>query len=268
MEGIWSNPFDEIVGGTDLLARAFAKHLRLKPRMACEVVKIKWNDNKAAAIYRTGNEVKREEGDFLICTLPFPVLRQVAFEPGLSPGKSQAVRELTYNSSTKVLALVRNRFWETKDRIFGGTTYTDLPTGNTYYPSDNADRPAPERSRGPGVLLASYSWGQPARAMAQKTEVERRQAVLDEIGKIHPEIREPGVLRRTASWAWDEHRWSRGGYVLFKPGEHTTLHPHIVRPEGRVYFAGEHASLAHSWIEGALQSSLRAVRELLVTARR
>jgi monoamine oxidase len=31
-----------------------------------------------------------------------------------------------------------------------------------------------------------------------------------------------------------------------------------VAPEGRVYFAGEHASLAHAWIQGAIESGLNA----------
>ena len=40
----------------------------------------------------------------------------------------------------------------------------------------------------------------------------------------------------------------------------------IVAPEGRVHFAGEHASLTHTWIQGALESGLRAVREMLESA--
>jgi monoamine oxidase len=40
------------------------------------------------------------------------------------------------------------------------------------------------------------------------------------------------------------------------------LHEHIIAPEGRVHFAGEHASLAHAWIQGAIESGLRAAREI------
>ena len=34
-------------------------------------------------------------------------------------------------------------------------------------------------------------------------------------------------------------------------------------PEGRILFAGEHASLSHTWMQGAFESALRAVREIL-----
>ncbi|PYM98692.1 MAG: hypothetical protein DME07_21945 [Candidatus Rokuibacteriota bacterium] len=40
------------------------------------------------------------------------------------------------------------------------------------------------------------------------------------------------------------------------------LQPHIVRPEGRVYFAGEHTSPWMGWMQGALESGLRAAREV------
>ena len=33
-----------------------------------------------------------------------------------------------------------------------------------------------------------------------------------------------------------------GAFALFEPGQQTLLHPHIVAPEGRIHFAGEHAS--------------------------
>jgi len=36
----------------------------------------------------------------------------------------------------------------------------------------------------------------------------------------------------------------------------------IVAPEGRVHFAGEHCSLYHAWIQGALESGIRAAKEV------
>ena len=39
-----------------------------------------------------------------------------------------------------------------------------------------------------------------------------------------------------------------------------------IAPEGRIFIAGEHASLAHTWMQGALESGLRAVKEMLASA--
>jgi monoamine oxidase len=51
-------------------------------------------------------------------------------------------------------------------------------------------------------------------------------------------------------------------FSLFDPGQQTMLHDHILFPEGRVHFAGEHTSLMHAWIQGALDSGLRAAWEI------
>ena len=40
------------------------------------------------------------------------------------------------------------------------------------------------------------------------------------------------------------------------------LHQAIINPEGRYFFAGEHASIQHRWIEGAIESALRAALEV------
>ena len=65
-----------------------------------------------------------------------------------------------------------------------------------------------------------------------------------------------------ASHAWYDDRWARGAFALFEPEQQTQLQADIVKPEGRVYFAGEHSSLYHAWIQGALESGIRAAREI------
>jgi monoamine oxidase len=40
------------------------------------------------------------------------------------------------------------------------------------------------------------------------------------------------------------------------------LQADIVRTEGRILFAGEHCSLYHAWIQGALESGIRAAQAI------
>ena len=42
----------------------------------------------------------------------------------------------------------------------------------------------------------------------------------------------------------------------------TSFHLDAVKPEGPVYFAGEHTSLKHAWIEGAVETAVRAAIEV------
>ena len=47
-------------------------------------------------------------------------------------------------------------------------------------------------------------------------------------------------------------------YELLKQGHEKD----IAAPEGRIHIAGEHASLEHAWIQGAIESGLRAAWEV------
>lgn len=270
MSNVWNLSFDEIVGGTDRFATAFVSKLKSKPRTSCEIIRIEQSaDGKhAAAVYRNrakqGAE-EREEGDFLICTLPCPVLGRIS-TPGFSGAKVRSIRQLIYDSSTKVLAVTKRRFWETDDNIYGGGTFTDLPTGTTYYPADNAQARDPAVSARRSIFLASYSWGQQARRLGMLESAAQRQVVMTHLSKVHPQLAEPGMVLRTVGWSWDRHPWSGGAFAWFNPGQHSTLYRHLLEPEGRVHFAGEHASLNHTWMQGALESALRAVKEILAVA--
>ena len=50
--------------------------------------------------------------------------------------------------------------------------------------------------------------------------------------------------------------------ALFAPEQQTSLQQAIVQPEGRIYFAGEHCSLYHAWIQGSIESALRVSRQI------
>jgi len=65
-----------------------------------------------------------------------------------------------------------------------------------------------------------------------------------------------------ASKIWHADPYAAGAFALFEPGQQATLHDHIVAPEGRIHFAGEHTSLMHRWIQGAIESGLRTAMEI------
>jgi monoamine oxidase len=62
--------------------------------------------------------------------------------------------------------------------------------------------------------------------------------------------------------ARDGPRHAGGAFARFAPGRQGLLHAHIAAPEGLVHFAGEHTSLAHAWIQGAIESGLRYAIEV------
>lgn len=255
---------EEIVGGSDRLPAALTDKLKSKPRMGCEVISLERDDaaQKAAAVYLEGNTLQREEGDFVLCTIPFPVLSRL--DTPFSAAKHRAIRDLSYDSATKVLALTNSRFWETDDGIYGGGTTSDLPISTISYPSDNAQTKDPAVSANPSIMLASYTMGSQARRLANLPPEERHQVVQQNLVKIHPQIAQNGMIRQMESWSWDDHPWNLGAWAMMKPYQQTSLFEHVIAPEGRIYFAGEHTSTNQAWMQSALESSLKAVKEILI----
>ena len=242
-----------IDGGMDRLPNAFYAALQQEVRFGAEVKAIDQTDTNVTVHVKTEAGRYSVTADSCICTVPFPCLRTIELGRPFSHAKMRAIRQLNYHASTKVLFQVRRRFWEQEDGIFGGATVTDLPIRRMNYPPAS---PGTER----GVLLASYTWGQDALQWGAMDPETRLEAALDDVSRIHPQIREEYEIG--TSYAWYADRWARGAFALFTPDQQTELQAAIVRPEGRVHFAGEHCSLYHAWIQGALESGIACARAI------
>jgi monoamine oxidase len=243
----------EIVGGMDRLPTAFYAAMPDRVRFGAEVHAIDQHPGSVTVYYRTRAGRYSVTGDYAICTLPFSVLRHIEMLKPLSRGKQRAIRQLHYSASTKILFQVRRRFWEQEDGIFGGATATDLGIRRINYPT-----PDPETER--GVLLASYTWGQDAARWGAMDETTRIEEALEDVERIHPRIRQE--FESGASHAWYDDRYAGGAFALFDPEQQTKLQEDIVSREGRIFFAGEHCSLHHAWIQGALESGILAARQI------
>jgi monoamine oxidase len=110
------------------------------------------------------------------------------------------------------------------------------------------------------VILASYTWSEDAQRWGSLSPRDRIEQALENLALIHPQIRDE--VEVGASKMWHDDEFAGGAFALFDPGQQTLLHEAIIAPEGRIHFAGEHASLAHAWIQGAIESGLRAALEI------
>ncbi len=238
----------QIEGGMDNLPRAFLPSLRAHIRFGAEMTALGQDAEGVTVHYRTAAGRFEARGDYAIVTVPFPVLRHVEILQPFSRGKQRAIRQLHYDASAKIWFQCRRRFWETDDGIFGGGTATDLPIRVVYYPDHG-------RETGRGVILASYTWSEDAQRWGSLDPKERIEQALDDLMEIHPQAREEFEVG--ASKMWHDDPYAGGAFALFDPGQQTLLYQDIIAPEGRVHFAGEHASLYHAWIQGAIESGLR-----------
>ena len=239
-----------IRGGTDRLPKALASRLGARIHYGSGATRIEQDPEGVRVIASHAGSTRTFSADRLVCAIPFSVLRHVSVTPAFTREKRGAVDGLLYTSVARTYVQTRTRFW-LEDGISGNAS-TDLPVMGIYERTIN--QPG---SRG---ILESYQTGETARRATGMSDSERLAAALDGMAKVYPRVRDQ--FEGGASKCWDSDEWSRGAYTWFKPGQMSAWLPHIARPEGRIHFAGEHASTQPGWMEGALESAERVVAEI------
>jgi monoamine oxidase len=243
----------QIRGGMDRLPAAFLPRLASRIRFGARMVAVGQSESSVTVQYRTRAGRFEAVGDYAVLTPPFSVLRHVEVNPAFSRPKQKAIRQLTYDASAKVFLQFRRRFWEEDDGILGGTSVTDLAIRNVFYPEHGHET-------GRGVMLASYTWSEDAQRWGSLSPEDRIDQALENVSVIHPQA--IAEFEVGASKMWHDDEFAGGAFAMFDPTQQTLLHQAIVEPEGRVYFAGEHTSLSHAWIQGAIESGLRIASEV------
>jgi monoamine oxidase len=241
-------------GGADRFPAAFAARLGLRIRYEAPVVRIAPGPDAIAVTCVEGGAPRLLTADYVVCTIPFSVLREIEIAPPFPPAKMQTIRELPYTSVTRVYVQTRTRFW--RERGESGYATTDLPL--------MACADATLGQPGSRGILMSYQAGPQARATAALAPDERVARTLAEMERVFPGV--GGQYEWGTSYAWDADPWARGDYSWLRPGQGTTLAPHLGTPEGRVYFAGEHVSPWPGWMQGALWSGARAAQAIVAAA--
>ncbi|MHB1355185.1 MAG: flavin monoamine oxidase family protein [Anaerolineae bacterium] len=240
---------DEIAGGMDRLPNAFLPELAPVIRFGARIFAIDQDPDSVTVHYLTPAGRFSVRGDASIITLPLPVLRHIEMLRPFLPAKQLAIRQLHYEEAAKIQLQFRRRFWEEDEGIYGGTTLSDLPIRATYYPEHG-------RETGRGVLLASYTWSEDAQRWGSLSPSERIAHALENVARIHPQAGTEFEVGTSKVWHDDD--CAGGAFALFNPGQQARLHEAIIAPEERIILAGEHTCLTHAWIQGAIESGLRA----------
>ncbi len=231
-----------------------------------------------------------EKFDYVICTIPFSTLRTVDIQPLFSNAKMQAIREVNYIPAQKTALFCKKRFWEEggpKEQIIGGASYTDLPISQIWYPSDHVarsnnqmhliknchpsnslffkDASSKLQAEEPGVLLV-YNFNLDTTRLANMEEKERIQEIKSEIEMVHglPQGYMDEIVLDYKVMNWNTDPWFRGALCMYSPEQKKLFSYASAYPEynSRVFFAGEHISAKHRWIQGALRSGMEAANQL------
>lgn len=247
--GAKTKVFYKIRGGNDLLPKSFAAKLSDKIEYGAQVLKIEQDEREARVHFLRADAMHTVKGDFIICTLPLPVMRRVEVAPLLSTQKRNAINEIEYFSMARVHLQSKKRFW--LERGENGFASSDDPLDVWDYTRNQ------EGKRG---ILGTYISGRLGARIAYQTPAEREDTILGMMEKIHPGIRENFEVSGSHAWLTDP--YSLGAGAEFRAGQMSAFEPYLSLPEGRIHFAGDHTSPWNGWMNGALESGNRAANEI------
>ena len=235
--------YSKILGGTDQLPKAFFDSLVEDVHFSNDVLFIDQTQDDIVVKVSDGTEYTC---DYIICTVPLPVLNMIEFSPPLSNEKMDASNGgYYYAPSTRVFIQFKNRFWENDG--LNGWGYTDWPE-EIWQPSWNRD--------GTKGILLSYLRYEQATDIDLLPENDRIENVINRWENVFPGAQ--SNIDTGLSLSWMEENWSRGAWASPSEEQNELYSSHIGKTEGRVYFAGEHTTEYHGWMQGALQSGIRA----------
>ena len=145
--------------------------------------------------------------------------------------------------------------WEDEDYIYGGHSFTNQDISLVSYPNYNFFK------QGPAVLIGCYSGGRAAMRLTGMSSAQRIETCLKQGSVFHgPNYRKNFITG--AGVAWNRVPWTLGSCGQWTEETRRTHYQKLVEMEDRIVLAGEHASYIGCWMEGAVTSSLDAIKRL------
>ncbi|KAH7322242.1 hypothetical protein B0J17DRAFT_772804 [Rhizoctonia solani] len=211
-----------------------------------------------------------EQYSHVIFALPPPCLRTIDLSTcHLDYEQRNALRKVSIGPSCKIGIKFKSAWWTKPGiNIMGGQSTTDRMARTVVYPSHGDGKST--------VLIASYSWTQDAIALGawmqgRDTAAEERLkdlmlADLEYIHRGHITLESlNNEFEDMFPWDWTHHPDSMGAFGLFGPDQYRQYYCALTRPAagGHMHFVGETISTIHGWVAGAIESSNRAVKQIL-----
>lgn len=243
-----------IKGGNDRLPIAMAEAVGMdNVLLRHKVVKLETRETSATVTAEVDGAEVTFEADFVVCTLPFPVLAKVVVEPRFAEDKMETIQNAFLMNAGRGYIQTNTRFW--KEEGIGGRqiAQTNSPVERYW---DLSELQEGDSQKG---MIVSYTMDKNADAYCGLSQADREEYTMVHTEAFFPQIREERVA--FFHYCWREDEFALGAWTDTLPGRWWTFAV-ARRIEGRVHFAGEHTSAWAGWIEGGLESGKRVAREI------
>lgn len=237
-------PMFQVVGGQAGLAHGFASSLGDRITYGAEVKEIRQSADGIEVVYVKDGQPQKAAAQYGVYAMPLNVmagLPMVDFRTELK----KAIASIPHAFSGKIGLQFKRRFWEEDDGIFGGISKTDMEIANIVYPSSGYLGQK-------GVLVGYYQSGTRAEVTGKKSHKEREALALEQGQIIHPQYKTE--FENSFSVSWQNVKYNKGAWAQMGPAIRKTTYLELLKPDRRMYFAGDYCSNLTAWMAGALES--------------
>ena len=227
--------------GNQMLPNAFAKRLGERVMLSCPILSLKHGETGVTVTYKQYNEEKKMAADYFVNCIPLPAFRNIPVEPLMSPEKQYIFDNLTYDSYQRFVFQANSKFW-LED---GLSINMELNHPDIELIWQSAEEVDTHR-----VLLLGTGPGgvSPQRALAGFREV-------------YPGKRDTIELAISKDWTKDTFSPTCERQP-FPIGELHKFWPELMKPHGRIHFAGAYADNLNRGTEAATRSANRVANEI------
>jgi monoamine oxidase len=228
-------------GGNQMLPNAFARRLGGRLLMDARVMHVAHGDGGVTVTYKQQNKDQRLSADYFVNCIPLTVFRHIPIEPALPPERQYILDNVTYDSYQRFVFQARTKFWE-EDGI---SINMEMGHPDLWEVWQSAEEVDTDRV----IVLGTGAGGiSPQRALAIFRE-------------IYPGKRD--TIEQVVSKDWTKDGYSPScERTAFPIGEFKKFWPLLMKPHGRIHFAGAYADNLNWGTEAATRSANRVAIEI------
>lgn len=229
-------------GGNQSLPTAFAKKLGDRVRLNCPIQSIEHDKAGVKVKYKWMGEPQEMSADYLVNSIPPPALRKIVVTPAFPPEKQFVIDNVQYDSYQRFVFQASSKFWE-KDKISINIDFDNPDLGSVWQSADEVDTHRV-------IILGTGPGGvSPQRALAAFKE-------------NYPGATKP-TIEQVVSKDWTKDAFAPTcERVNFPIGQLHKFWPEIMKPHGRIHFAGAYADNLNWGMEASTRSAYRVADEI------
>ena len=227
--------------GNQMLPNAFAKRLGSRVWLNRPIMSIRHGETGVTVTYKQNNEQKEMSADFFVNCIPPPALKNIPIQPALPPERQYIIDNITYDSYQRFVFQANSKFW-LEDGL-SINLYLDHPDlWDVWQSADEVDtHRVIVLGTGPGGIS-------PQRALAAFREV-------------YPGKKD--TIEQAISRDWTKETYAPTCERRpFPIGELNRFWPNLMKPHGRIHFAGAYADNLNWGTEAATRSANRVANEI------